>query len=163
MYKPGRRERPNQHKCCDSNLKSGLPPYADSSTLSFLPTAAAALSSVERVTERLAGSSSRSTAERLVFILLARSDFERCPAFISWAIWKAMTRLAATASPNNWWPAACGRRFALALTARFRRQGLLQVRSLSRRSTRTRWRPTPRSRCRTAKINSALAYVALLI
>ena len=45
-----------------------------SSTLSFLPTADAARSSVESVTERFVGSSRRSTAGLLVFMRCAISD-----------------------------------------------------------------------------------------
>ena len=76
---------------------SGCGLYA-SSTLSFLPTADAALSRVDSVTERLAGSSRRSSAGRLVFMRLAISDLVSLQRFISWAIWKAITRLAAVAS-----------------------------------------------------------------
>jgi hypothetical protein len=49
--------------------------YANS-TLSFLPTADAARSKVDRVTDRLAGSNRRSNAGRLVFMRLAISDLE---------------------------------------------------------------------------------------
>src|SRR6266545_1222879 len=57
-----------------------------SSTLSFLPTAAAARSRVASVTEGLEGSSNRSTAGRLVFMRLAISDLVTLQRFISWAI-----------------------------------------------------------------------------
>src|SRR5450759_1423462 len=46
------------------------PFYADNSTLSLLPTALAARSSVDSVTEGFAGSSSRSTAGLLVLSLI---------------------------------------------------------------------------------------------
>ena len=62
-----------------------------SSTLSFLPTADAARSKVASVTDRFAGSSSRSSAGRLVFMRLAISDLVRPRRLISWAIWKAIT------------------------------------------------------------------------
>src|SRR5665647_3239146 len=72
-----------------------------SSMVSFLPTAAAARSSVESVTDRFAGSSRRSTAGRLVFMRCAISDLVNRARFISWAIWKAITRLAAVASASS--------------------------------------------------------------
>ena len=54
-----------------------------SSTLSFLPTADAARSKVDSVTDGFAGSSSRSSASRLVFMRLAISDLVRLRCLIS--------------------------------------------------------------------------------
>ena len=51
-----------------------MPRYAVNSTLSLLPTALAARSSVESVTQGFAESRSRSTAGLLVFILRESSD-----------------------------------------------------------------------------------------
>ncbi|TVR66942.1 MAG: M28 family peptidase [Spirochaetaceae bacterium] len=72
----------------DEAVCSGPPSLqAVNCTLSRLPTALAARSKVTSVTERLAGSRSLSTEERLVFILRASSDCEMLAFSISWAIW----------------------------------------------------------------------------
>jgi hypothetical protein len=65
------------------------------STLSFRPNTVAARSKVAKVTEGFAGSRSRSTDARLVFIRHAISVFVNLRRFIPRAIWKAITRLMA--------------------------------------------------------------------